>query len=481
MLLSTAKVATKLAVPSVSSIFIKCECVDGASSTRKSCAENESAHEVPLSGDAVANLRPVGEVMSASCSVGNAALFSEARAVMRDRAVAAEAAVTRDRIRNIFVSLSFVGSYRNTYGEERSVFGVSRVSLNTPASTCTCMFTRLHRHSCGLSCDEALAPRKSCLTMGKGKIGGKKVPLIKNKIKRRAVVQKLKKEGERTAKKERKTRQKEAEALGDEAPERHAQRTLENTRDYDATVVQPGDEEVAGEDRMDEFASHFAGAEPPRIVITTGQYPSKQLLEFVNEILGLLPNSEYRQRGAIPIKAVVQAASQRGFTMLLVFTERAKRPTGLWLIKLDPRGGPGGPTARFKVSSLRMPKEITGHGTPTNHRPELILNNFGTRLGHRVGRLLACLVPHDPQFRGRQVITMHNQRDFVFFRHHRYIFEEKGEGKKRRVAARLQELGPRFTLRLKSLQMGTFDTQHGEYEWKRQAELDRHSRRRFHL
>ena len=480
MLLSTAKVATKLAVPSVSSKLNKCECVDGASSTRKSCAENESAHEVPLSGDALANLRLVGEVMSASCSVGNAALFSEARAVMRDRAVAAEAAVTRDRIRNIFVSLSFVGSYRNTYGEERSVFGVSRVS-STHLHSSTCMFTRLHRHSCGLSCDEAQAPRTSCLTMGKGKIGGKKVPLIKNKIKRRAVVQKLKKEGERTAKKERKTRQKEAEALGDEAPERHAQRTLENTRDYDATVVQPGDEEVAGEDRMDEFASHFAGAEPPRIVITTGQYPSKQLLEFVNEILGLLPNSEYRQRGAIPIKAVVQAASQRGFTMLLVFTERAKRPTGLWLIKLDPRGGPGGPTARFKVSSLRMPKEITGHGTPTNHRPELILNNFGTRLGHRVGRLLACLVPHDPQFRGRQVITMHNQRDFVFFRHHRYIFEEKGEGKKRRVAARLQELGPRFTLRLKSLQMGTFDTQHGEYEWKRQAELDRHSRRRFHL
>ena len=138
MLLSTAKVATKLAVPSVSSIFIKCECVDGASSTRKSCAENESAHEVPLSGDAVANLRPVGEVMSASCSVGNAALFSEARAVMRDRAVAAEAAVTRDRIRNIFVSLSFVGSYRNTYGVERSVFGVSQ---HTCTQVCSHVFT----------------------------------------------------------------------------------------------------------------------------------------------------------------------------------------------------------------------------------------------------------------------------------------------------------------------------------------------------
>lgn len=294
--------------------------------------------------------------------------------------------------------------------------------------------------------------------MAKGKIGGRKVPQIKNKIKRAAVVQKMKKDGIKKAHTERKARQKEAEELGAEAPARPAQRTLESARDHDATVVQPGDEEVAAEDSMDEFAAHFAGEEPPRIVITTGQYPSKQLLEFVNEVLGILPNAEYRQRGAIPIKAVVQAASKRGFTMLLVFTERKKRPTGLWLVKLDPTGGPGGPTARFKVTSLRMPKEITGHGKPTNHRPELILNNFSTRLGHRMGRMLACLVPHDPQFRGRQVVTLHNQRDFVFFRHHRYIFEEKGEGKKRRVAARLQELGPRFTLKLKSLQLGTFDT-----------------------
>ena len=317
--------------------------------------------------------------------------------------------------------------------------------------------------------------------MAKGKIGGRKVPLIKNKIKRAAVVQKMKKEGDAKARKERKARQKEAEELGADAPPRPPQRTLESTRDFDATVVQPGDEEVAAEDAMDEFASHFAGEQPPRIVVTTGQYPSKQLLEFVNEIIGLLPNSEYRQRGAIPVKAIVQAASKRGFTMLLIFTERAKKPHGLWLIKLDPNGGPGGPTARFKVTTLVMPKQLKGSGRPTNHRPELILNNFSTRLGHRVGRMLACLVPHEPQFRGRQVITLHNQRDFVFFRHHRYIFEEKGEGKKRRIAARLQELGPRFTLKLKSLQMGTFDTQHGEYEWRHKPELDRHSRRRFHI
>ena len=29
----------------------------------------------------------------------------------------------------------------------------------------------------------------------------------------------------------------------------------------------------------------------------------------------------------------------------------------------------------------------------------------------------------------------------------------------------LQELGPRFTMKLRSLQKGTFDSKYGEYEW----------------
>jgi len=323
--------------------------------------------------------------------------------------------------------------------------------------------------------------------MGRGRLNGVSVPNIQNKQKRKRVVDRLKREGDKNARTARQARQKEAEALGENAPDRSAgQRTLESAREADDTVVQPGDEEVAAENSFDEFAAHFAGESPPRIVVTTGQYPSKKLLGFMEEVVSILPNAEYRQRGAIPIKSVVQAATKRGFTMLMVFTEgvgggsagkRSKTSQSLWLVKLGPNPGP---TARFKVSSVVMPEAIRGHGRPTNHRPELILNNFSTRLGHRLGRMLACLVPHEPQFRGRQVVTLHNQRDFIFFRHHRYIFEEKGEGKKRKVVARLQELGPRFTLRLKSLQLGTFDTQHGEYEWKHKPELDT-SRRRFHL
>lgn len=59
---------------------------------------------------------------------------------------------------------------------------------------------------------------------------------------------------------------------------------------------------------------------------------------------------------------------------------------------------------------------LQGHGRISGHRPELLLNNFNTRLGRRVGRMLGSLFHQDPQFRGRRVVTFHNQRDFIFFR-----------------------------------------------------------------
>ena len=51
------------------------------------------------------------------------------------------------------------------------------------------------------------------------------------------------------------------------------------------------------------------------------------------------------------------------------------------------------------------------------------------------------------------------------------------------VIARLQELGPRFTLKLMSVQRGTFDSKHGEFEYVRSTETDgtRKNRRKFVL
>ena len=87
---------------------------------------------------------------------------------------------------------------------------------------------------------------------------------------------------------------------------------------------------------------------------------------------------------------------------------------GLWLIHL-----PEGPTAYFKLTNFKRGRDIRGHGRVTDHYPEVILNRFSTRLGHSVARMFAALFPQDPQFKGRRVVTFHNQRDYVFFRQHR--------------------------------------------------------------
>lgn len=111
-----------------------------------------------------------------------------------------------------------------------------------------------------------------------------------------------------------------------------------------------------------------------------------------------------------------------------------------------------------------------GHAKSTGHYPELVLNNFVTRLGHTVGRMFQTLFPPMPEFQGRQVVTLHNQRDFLFLRRHRQVWcSLPSTGAHhvhiRRYAFRseekvaLQEIGPRFTLKMKWLKNGIPATQ----------------------
>lgn len=75
------------------------------------------------------------------------------------------------------------------------------------------------------------------------------------------------------------------------------------------------------------------------------------------------------------------------------------------------------------------------------------------------------------------MVTFHNQRDFIFVRHHRYIYKKEGD----KTRAKLQELGPRFTLKMRWLQEGTFDTEFGEYEWICKRKSMESSRLKFQL
>uniref|UniRef100_A0A7N9AR24 Ribosome production factor 1 n=1 Tax=Mastacembelus armatus TaxID=205130 RepID=A0A7N9AR24_9TELE len=271
---------------------------------------------------------------------------------------------------------------------------------------------------------------------------------IKNKQRRHLMFMKLKQE------KRKKKKKKEREALGDKAPPKEVPKTIENQRVYDETTVDPEDEEVAFDEGTDEFSAYFNGLTNPKVLITTSDRPRGRTVRFCEQLATVIPNAHVYYRRGLALKRIIPQCIARNFTYLMVINEDRKMPNGMVLCHL-----PDGPTAHFKVSSVRLRKEIKRRGKdPTEHSPEVILNNFTTRLGHSIGRLLAALFPQDPQFVGRQVATFHNQRDFIFFRFHRYIFKnEKKVG--------LQELGPRFTLKLRSLQKGTFDSKFGEYEW----------------
>ncbi|CAL8464898.1 g4433 [Coccomyxa elongata] len=303
---------------------------------------------------------------------------------------------------------------------------------------------------------------------------------IANKQVRAEQYAKLKHKAKKEKGAERRKRQEEvqrAENLGIEGPRRKVPKTIENTREKDVTMIAPEDAEVEADDADDEFASYFNREQAPNVLLTTSYRPSKLMFQFLAEMLEVLPCATFYKRQGIALKKIVKYATAKGFTDVAVFNEDRKQVNGLLLIHL-----PAGPTAHFRLSSVKLSKDIKGHGRAARMKPELILNHFDTRLGHRLGRMLASLFHQDPSFKSRQVATFHNQRDCIFFRHHRYIFEEKQKGKEGtpQVVAHLQELGPRFTLKLQSLQSGTFNSKEGEFEFKYKSKMHQ-NRRRFVL
>ncbi|CDR39496.1 CYFA0S03e04016g1_1 [Cyberlindnera fabianii] len=283
---------------------------------------------------------------------------------------------------------------------------------------------------------------------------------IKNKQIRQKLFAKLKDKKNKERHQLRATRAKEEKANPELKQERLATNvpeTIESKRVYDETVGA----EVEGED---DFSSYFDGREP-KILITTNANARKAAYEFANVLMEIVPNATFiKRKREFSMKDMSKFCSNRDYTDLIVINEDKKNVNGITFIHL-----PEGPTFYFSISSFTPGKKIKGHGTATDHIPELVLNNFTTRLGKTVGRLFQSLFPHRPEFEGRNVVTLHNQRDYIFFRRHRYIFRNE-----ERVG--LQELGPQFTLRLRRMQKGIKE----EIEWEHRPDMDR-DKRKFYL
>lgn len=88
-------------------------------------------------------------------------------------------------------------------------------------------------------------------------------------------------------------------------------------------------------------------------------------------------------------------------------------------------------------------------------------------------------------------MTLHNQRDYIFLRRHRYVFRDKrkteksvvgADGKElkgmEQIRAGLQELGPRATLKLRRIdkgigRAGSEGDDAVQWEWKAKMEKER--------
>ncbi|KAL0230823.1 hypothetical protein PCE1_003200 [Barthelona sp. PCE] len=229
--------------------------------------------------------------------------------------------------------------------------------------------------------------------------------------------------------------------------------TIDEKRIAELDFVDKTDPIVQTEEQFDEFSGMFRGDRTAKVLITLKQDASAKIRPFIRDFMFMFPHGEFIERETKTVEELQNYAIENDFTGILIFNDKDHEIVGLMHIHL-----PYGPTAYYRMSSCVCRKNIRNCGKPLTFPPEISVKNFSTRLGVRVGRMLRTLFPNAERRDARQIVMVKNQRDYMFFRFHRYIFNTKED-------VRIQELGPQFTLKLRWISDGLF-TPFKVYEWK---------------
>lgn len=196
-----------------------------------------------------------------------------------------------------------------------------------------------------------------------------------------------------------------------------------------------------------------AGLANPRICVTTSRNPSSRLKQFAKETKSLFPNAMRMNRGNNRVDEVLTSCKESDFTDLVIVQETRGEPDGLVICHL-----PLGPTAFFTLSGAVLRHDLDGGASPMSEAyPHIILDNFQTKLGERIGNILKCLFPV-PKPDTRRIVTFSNNNDHISFRHHMYSKTGKDD-------VTLFEVGPRFEMKLYQVRLGTLDQKDAENEY----------------
>ncbi|KUI60356.1 Ribosome production factor 1 [Cytospora mali] len=249
---------------------------------------------------------------------------------------------------------------------------------------------------------------------------------IGNKMKRQAMNIEDKRASSKSQREERMRRRREEvkdPELKAERLARNQTRTLDQKRVWDE-----GDEDSLYTSA--DFPNLFNDEPPkmPKVLVTTSL--NSTLHKEAEILTSLFPNSEYIRRSAhryghkYSVREICKFASNRDYTAVAVLNEDQKKPNRLTIVHL-----PHGPTLTYSINKWMPGSKLPGHGNAQDeYYPELLLNNFKSSLGLLSAKSFQTLFPPQPDIEVRQVVTLHNSRDYIFLRRHRYMRVDKGVG-----------------------------------------------------
>merc|ERR1712032_1178763 len=196
-----------------------------------------------------------------------------------------------------------------------------------------------------------------------------------------------------------------------------------------------------------------SGIIDPIVCVTTSRDPSSTLKQFAKEIKLMFPHSTRINRGNVKVQELISSCKEAEFSDIIILHETMGNPDGMVVCHL-----PLGPTAYFTLTNSVLRHDLKTKAAPMSEAfPHIILNNFNTNLGKRIGNVLKCLFPI-PRNESHRIVTFSNDNDFISFRHHMYTKEKIDK-------VTLYEVAPRFEMRLYQLKLGTIDQKDAENEY----------------
>ncbi|KAI5962330.1 IMP4 [Candida pseudojiufengensis] len=213
------------------------------------------------------------------------------------------------------------------------------------------------------------------------------------------------------------------------------------------------DQSIQEEIEIDDEYSALSGINDPKILITTSRNPSVKLLQFSKEINLMFPNSLKLNRGNYIINDLVKTCSRVSISDLIILHEHRGVPTSITISHF-----PHGPSAIFTLHNVKLRHDLPNLGNISEAYPHLIFENFNTKLGKRVVKILQHLFPPGVKKDNSRVISFINNGDYISVRHHIYVKTKDG--------IEISEIGPRFEMKLYEIKLGLPDNKDADIEWQ---------------